>query len=73
MGMNINIKNIRVNSISTLGSMNIGKVVFSQNKASSMQLPKSNYEENEVTKEEIEKMVPLPPLPTDTSTNGIMG
>lgn len=45
--MQINIRNIRVNSISTIGSLNIGKTVFTDNRASSAQFPKENYEETE--------------------------
>ncbi|MFN7251369.1 MAG: hypothetical protein ACK4M9_11335 [Anaerobacillus sp.] len=45
--MQINIRNIRVNSISTIGSLNIGKTVFTDNRASSAQFPKGNYEETE--------------------------
>lgn len=45
--MQINIRNIRINSISTIGSLNIGKTVFSENQASSARFPKPYYEENE--------------------------
>ncbi|RXJ02389.1 hypothetical protein DS745_06710 [Anaerobacillus alkaliphilus] len=45
--MQINIRNIRVNSISTIGSLNIGKTVFTDNRSSSAQFPKGNYEETE--------------------------
>jgi hypothetical protein len=45
--MQINIRNIRVNSISTIGSLNIGKTIFTDNRASSAQFPKGNYEETE--------------------------
>lgn len=31
--LNINITNIKINSISTLGSLNIGKVIFTKNQA----------------------------------------
>lgn len=40
--MVVNITNIRINSISTLGSLNIGKTIFSRNQASS-----TTYEEPE--------------------------
>ncbi|MCT8136646.1 hypothetical protein H1D32_02110 [Anaerobacillus sp. CMMVII] len=50
--MQINIKNIRVNSISTIGSLNIGKTVFTDNRASSAQFPKENYEETEPENDE---------------------
>ncbi|MEC5425322.1 hypothetical protein QGM71_17715 [Virgibacillus sp. C22-A2] len=68
--MNINIKNININSISTLGSMNIGKIVFAHNRSSSMQLPKPYYEEGEVEDEEIEERIPPylsypPPYPAN--------
>lgn len=45
--MQINIKNIRINSISTIGSLNIGKTVFADNRASSARYPKPLYEETE--------------------------
>ncbi|WP_026672040.1 hypothetical protein [Alkalihalobacterium bogoriense] len=45
--MQINIKNIRINSISTIGSLNIGKTVFADNRATTAQFPKPYYEENE--------------------------
>ncbi|WP_096201831.1 hypothetical protein [Bacillus sp. FJAT-45350] len=45
--MQINIKNIRINSISTIGSLNIGKTVFTDNHSSSARYPKPNYEETE--------------------------
>ena len=45
--MQINIRNIRVNSISTIGSLNIGKTVFVENRATSARFPKPYYEENE--------------------------
>ncbi|OIJ14158.1 hypothetical protein BKP35_08150 [Anaerobacillus arseniciselenatis] len=50
--MQINIRNIRINSISTIGSLNIGKTVFSDNQASSAQFPKPNYEETEPENED---------------------
>ncbi|MDT8861236.1 hypothetical protein N0O92_13420 [Alkalihalobacillus sp. MEB130] len=46
--MQINIRNIRINSISTIGSLNIGKTVLAQNHASTAQFPKPYYEENEL-------------------------
>lgn len=45
--MQINIRNIRINSISTIGSLNIGKTIFTDNRASSAQFPKEHYEETE--------------------------
>jgi hypothetical protein len=45
MQLDINIKNIRINSISTLGSLNVGKAIFVDNKSSSIKYPKPNYEE----------------------------
>ncbi len=50
--MQINIRNIRVNSISTIGSLNIGKTVFTDNRSSSAQFPKGNYEETEPENDE---------------------
>ncbi|WP_059104082.1 hypothetical protein [Shouchella shacheensis] len=45
--MQINIKQIHINSISTIGSLNIGKTVLSQNQSSSKRYPKPYYEEQE--------------------------
>ncbi|GAE24883.1 hypothetical protein JCM9140_845 [Halalkalibacter wakoensis JCM 9140] len=45
--MQINIRNIRINSISTIGSLNIGKTVLAQNRTTTAQFPKPYYEENE--------------------------
>ncbi|WP_377558946.1 hypothetical protein [Ornithinibacillus salinisoli] len=61
--MQINIRNIRVNSISTLGSMNVGKVFFTKNQASQLQLPKSYFEDQEMEEEEIKPLVPNIPFP----------
>lgn len=55
--MNITIKNININAISTLGSMNVGKAIFTQNRSSSIQLPKSHFEETEADEEEIRETV----------------
>lgn len=55
MDLNITIRNIQVNSISTLGSLNVGKAVFLKNRSSSVQLPKGFYEEEEFTEEELEE------------------
>ncbi|WP_078553001.1 hypothetical protein [Bacillus alkalicellulosilyticus] len=70
--MQINIKNIRINSISTIGSLNIGKTVFSGNTSSTARFPKPFYEENEPENAEengeIEIIEPpfleMPPFPT---------
>ena len=45
--MNIYINNIRINSISTIGSLNIGKTMLIDNQASSAIIPKPGYEEGE--------------------------
>lgn len=45
--MNIYINNIRINSISTIGSLNIGKTLLIDNQASSAVIPKPGYEEGE--------------------------
>lgn len=45
--MNIYINNIRINSISTIGSLNIGKTLLVDNQASSAIIPKPGYEEGE--------------------------
>ncbi|WP_456276598.1 hypothetical protein [Bacillus sp. AK128] len=58
MNLQINIKNIRVNTISTLGSINVGKVVLADNRAQSLKAPKANYEENKVDKQDIGDLVP---------------
>src|SRR5699024_12135277 len=39
--MNISIRNIRIHSISSLGSVNIGQSILTKNKAFSLQLPTS--------------------------------
>ncbi|WP_171038061.1 hypothetical protein [Aquibacillus sediminis] len=52
MNLKINIKNININSISTLGSMNVGKVFFAKNKSQSIRLPKEHYEEKSFEEEE---------------------
>lgn len=57
--MQINIRNIRINSISTIGSLNIGKTVFTENRASSARYPKPYYEEVE-PEEESENELDLP-------------
>jgi len=62
INMQINIKNIHINSISMIGSMNVGKTVLANNHSKFVQKQKSNYEENEIDEEKIEKLVP-PPLP----------
>jgi len=49
--MQINIKNIRINSISTIGSLNIGKQIFTDNRAVTARFPKPNYEEIEPNEE----------------------
>ncbi|MBU8906375.1 hypothetical protein [Desertibacillus haloalkaliphilus] len=49
--MQINIKTIRINSISTIGSLNIGKTVFTDNHSSSARFPKPFYEEIEPKEE----------------------
>jgi hypothetical protein len=59
--MQINIKNIRINSISTLGSLNVGKILFAGNSSSSTQQSKPDYEENELDVEKLLKAVP--PVP----------
>ncbi|GAE34318.1 hypothetical protein [Halalkalibacter akibai] len=76
--MQINIKNIRINSISTIGSLNIGKTVLAGNRATSARFPKPYYEENEPDEEmdlESEKTelalpidVPVIELPPGTQT-----
>ncbi|UOE92030.1 hypothetical protein [Alkalihalobacillus sp. LMS39] len=61
--MQINIKNIRINSISTIGSLNIGKTVFVDNHATTAQFPKPYYEENEPEENENDMVFPFePPL-----------
>lgn len=69
--MQINIRNIRINSLSTIGSLNIGKQIFSDNRASTFKLPKPYYEEVEPNNEEEEEkeeennpieIVGLPPI-----------
>jgi hypothetical protein len=55
MGLNIRIKSININSISTLGSLNVGKAVFLKNRSTSIRLPKSFYEEEEFSEEELEE------------------
>ena len=62
MDLNITIRNIRINSISSLGSLNVGKAVFLKNRSSSMQLPKEFYEEEEWEEAESE-MEKVPDLP----------
>ncbi|WP_216828680.1 hypothetical protein [Alkalihalobacterium elongatum] len=52
--MQINIRNIRINSMSTIGSLNIGKQIFSDNHANTIRLPKPFYEEVEPNNEEEE-------------------
>ncbi|WP_018933168.1 hypothetical protein [Gracilibacillus lacisalsi] len=54
MDLKINIKNINVNSISNLGSLNIGKVFFAHNKSQLIRLPKEHYQEKEFNQEEID-------------------
>jgi hypothetical protein len=67
MGLNITIKNINVNSISTLGSLNVGKAVFLKNRSSAIRLPKPFYEEEEFDEEELEaaeeEMEEVPDMP----------
>ncbi len=58
MELQINIKNIKINSISTLGSLNVGKVMFADNRASSIQESKPDYEENELDEDVINQLVP---------------
>ncbi|MBM4765218.1 hypothetical protein [Bacillus sp. B15-48] len=53
MQLQINIRNIRVNSINTLGSLNVGKVMLADNRAASVQLPKEFYEEFEENEENL--------------------
>ncbi|WP_163970575.1 hypothetical protein [Oceanobacillus halotolerans] len=66
MAMRINIKNININSIATLGSLNIGKAIFAKNRSSSVTMPKENYEETNATDEQIKEMVPqLPQQPEE--------
>ncbi|MBM7542366.1 hypothetical protein JOE23_002635 [Amphibacillus cookii] len=48
MDFKINIRNINVSSISTLGSMNIGKIFFAHNRSQLMRLPKEHYQEEEI-------------------------
>ncbi|MEB1806089.1 MAG: hypothetical protein LPK26_02100 [Bacillaceae bacterium] len=67
--MQINIRNIRINSMSTIGSLNIGKQIFSDNRASTFKLPKPYYEEVEPNNEGEEEeennpieIVDLPPI-----------
>ncbi|GAB3801238.1 hypothetical protein [Virgibacillus kimchii] len=55
MDLNISIRNINVNAISTLGSLNVGKAVFLKNRSSSVQLPKGFFEEEEFEEEEMEE------------------
>jgi hypothetical protein len=55
MDLNITIRNIQINAISTLGSLNVGKAVFLKNSSSSMQLPKEFYEEEEFEEDELEE------------------
>jgi len=55
MDLNITIRNIRVNTISTLGSLNVGKAVFLNNRSSSVQMPKEFFAEEEFTEEELEE------------------
>ncbi|WP_170840807.1 hypothetical protein [Oceanobacillus limi] len=61
--MQINIRNIRVNSISTLGSMNVGKVIFAKNTSKQLQFPKAHFEDQEMEEEEIKPLVPTPEYP----------
>jgi len=67
MGLNITIKNINVNSISTLGSLNVGKAVFLKNSSTSIRMPKPLYEEEEFNEEELEaaeeEMKEVPDVP----------
>lgn len=60
MAMQINIKNIRINSISTLGSLNVGKTVLAYNRASEYHETKPDYEENELDEQVIKQMLPEP-------------
>ncbi|OLS40897.1 hypothetical protein BTR25_06080 [Bacillus sp. MRMR6] len=61
MEMQINIRNIKINSISTLGSLNVGKILFAGNRASSKQSSKPDYEENDLDVEKVLKAVPKIP------------
>lgn len=60
--MQINIKNIHINSISMIGSMNVGKTLLANNRSNFVQMTKSGFEENEADVEKIDKSVP-PPFP----------
>ncbi|WP_164215126.1 hypothetical protein [Virgibacillus sp. YIM 98842] len=55
MDLNITIRNIHVNSISTLGSLNVGKAVFLKNRSASIRMPSESYEEEEFTEKELEE------------------
>ena len=58
MNMQINIRNIRINSISTLGSLNVGKVMLAENRSTSYVQEKPDYEENELDVDLMKKMMP---------------
>lgn len=58
MRLQINIRNISVNSMSTLGSINVGKIFFADNRSSSIRVPKPDYEENELDEAKLLAMIP---------------
>lgn len=58
MNMQINIRNIRINSISTLGSLNVGKVMLAENQSTSYVHEKPDYEENELDVDLMKKLMP---------------
>ncbi|MFE8700135.1 hypothetical protein ACFYKX_05790 [Cytobacillus sp. FJAT-54145] len=62
MDLQINIKNIRINSISTLGSFNVGKIMITENSATSAQYSKTDYTEEELDVNEVLKEVPDVPI-----------
>ncbi|WP_429352246.1 hypothetical protein [Natronobacillus azotifigens] len=67
MKLQINIRNITINSMNALGSINVGKVFFAENRSSSIQVPKSDYEENELDEDKLLEMVPsMSSVPTAT-------
>ena len=58
MNMQVNIRNIRINSISTLGSLNVGKIIQAENRSTSYVQEKPDYEENELDVDLMKKMMP---------------
>lgn len=68
MRLQINIRNISVNSMTALGSINVGKIFYAENHASRIQVSKPGLENAEVDEEQLLAMVPHPPSNSNQAT-----